>query len=181
MHWKLKKRRLEWLEHEKGAVIKDWGGKIRIALAFPNRYDVGMSNLGFQFVYEAFNRFENIVCERVFYPEPEEVHLLRNSPGNLLSVESQKPLLDFHLLAFSIPYENDYANALEMLAFAGIPARTGQRTSAHPLIAAGGVALFLNPEPLSPFLDFIFLGEAESLIPDFVSFWKKHEQFFLPA
>jgi radical SAM superfamily enzyme YgiQ (UPF0313 family) len=175
MHWKLKQRQQKWLEAEKGSIIKDWGGKIRIALLFPNRYEVGMSNLGFQFVYEALNRFENIVCERVFYPEPEDIEILKSFPGNLLSVESQKPLLDFHLAAFSIPFENDYTNVLEMLTFAGIPARTELRTPAHPLIAGGGVALFLNPEPLSPFLDFVFAGEAEALIPDFVSFWREQE------
>ena len=168
MHWKLKQQQLKWLEDEKGTITKDWGGKIRIALAFPNRYHVGMSNLGFQFVYEALNRFENIVCERVFYPEPEDIEFLRKSPGHLLSVESQKPLLDFHLVAFSVPFENDYTNVLEMLALAGIPARTEHRTPVHPLIAGGGVALFLNPEPISPFLDFVFIGEAESLIPNFV-------------
>ena len=175
IYWKLKQRQLKWLEDEKGSIIKDWGGKIRIALAFPNRYHLGMSNLGFQFVYEALNRFENIVCERVFYPEPEDIETLGNSPGNLLSVESQKPLHDFHLVAFSIPFENDYTNVLEMLTFAAIPALAEHRTPAHPLIAGGGVALFLNPEPLAPFLDFVFVGEAESLIPDFVSFWKEHE------
>jgi len=175
MLWKLKQRLQNRLEKERGTVFKDWGGKIRIALAFPNRYAVGMSNLGFQFVYEALNRFENIVCERVFYPEPEEVELLKKSPGNLLSVESQRPVVDFHLLAFSVPYENDYTNVLEMLRFAGIPARSGERGQNHPLVSAGGVALFLNPEPLAPFLDFIFAGEAEALIPDFVAFWKEHE------
>jgi radical SAM superfamily enzyme YgiQ (UPF0313 family) len=138
---------------------------------------VGMSNLGFQFVYEALNQFENIVCERVFYPEPEDIAFLRKSPGNLLSVESQKSVLDFHLVAFSIPFENDYTNVLEMLTLAGIPARTENRTSFHPLVSGGGVALFLNPEPLAPFLDFIFTGEAESLVPDFVSFWKELEGF----
>ena len=134
-----------------------------------------MSNLGFQFVYEALNRFETVVCERVFYPEPEDLPLVWQSRGSLLSVESQRPLADFDLVAFSIPYENDYANAVEMLRLGAIPARTAERTSAHPLVAAGGVALFLNPEPLAPFLDFIFIGEAESLLPGFIGFLKEFE------
>ena len=150
---------------------------MRIALAFPNRYSVGMSNLGFQFVYEALNRFENIVCERVFYPEPEDVAVLGQFPGHLLSVESQRPMRDFHLLAFSIPFENDYTNLLEMLCFAGIPTRREERTGAHPLVAGGGVALFLNPEPLAPFMDFVFVGEAESLVPDFVDFLERIREF----
>ncbi|MGA2225073.1 MAG: radical SAM protein, partial [Syntrophobacteraceae bacterium] len=101
MLWKLKQRQQKWLEDEKGTVLKDWGGKTAIALAFPNRYAVGMSNLGFQFVYEALNRFETVVCERVFYPEPEDLPLVEQSRGGLLSVESQRPLADFDLVAFS--------------------------------------------------------------------------------
>jgi radical SAM superfamily enzyme YgiQ (UPF0313 family) len=139
-----------------------------------------MSNLGLQFVYGALNRFETVVCERVFYPEPEDLGLVRQSPGNLLSVESQRPLRDFHLAAFCVPYENDYPNLLEMLQLAAIPARSQERTSAHPLVAGGGVALFLNPEPLAPFLDFIFIGEAESLLPDFVGFLKQFESSSVP-
>ncbi len=175
MLWKLKQRQQSRLEKETGTVLKDWGGKIRIALAFPNRYSVGMSNLGFQFVYEALNRFENIVCERVFYPDPDELELLGDSAGNLLSVESQKPLLDFHLVAFSVPYENDYTNVLDMLRLAGIPPNSVERGPNHPLVCGGGVALFLNPEPMAPFLDFIFAGEAEAIVPDFIDFWKEHE------
>ncbi len=176
MLWKLKQRQQKWLEGEKGTVFKDWGGKTSIALAFPNRYAVGMSNLGFQFVYEALNRFETVVCERVFYPEPEDIAMVRQCPGALLSVESQRPLVDFHLAAFSVPYENDYTNLVEMLQLAAIPALAQERTAAHPLVAAGGVALFLNPEPLAPFMDFIFVGEAETLLPDFIDFWKQFEQ-----
>lgn len=176
MDWKLKQRQQKWLEGEKGTVLKDWGGKMRIALAFPNRYAVGMSNLGFQCVYDAFNRYEAVVCERVFYPEPEDLGLIRKSPGGLLSVESQRPLMDFDLVAFCVPFENDYPNLLEMLRLAAIPARSQERTTEHPLVAAGGVALFLNPEPLAPFLDFIFVGEAESLLPDFIGFWNQFEK-----
>jgi radical SAM superfamily enzyme YgiQ (UPF0313 family) len=175
MLWKLKQRQQKWLEGEKGTVVKDWGGKIRIALAFPNRYAVGMSNLGLHFVYSTLNRFETVVCERVFYPEPEDLAPVRQTPGSLLSVETQRPLRDFHLVAFCVPYENDYPNLLEMLRLAAIPARSQERTSAHPLVAGGGVALFLNPEPLAPFMDFIFAGEAESLLPEFVGFWKEFE------
>ncbi len=175
MLWKLKQRRQMWLEKEQGTIVKNWGDRLRIALAFPNRYSVGMSNLGFQFVYEALNRYDNIVCERAFYPEPEEVELLRASPGNLLSVESQKPLVDFHLVAFSLPFENDYPNAVEMLELAGIPRRSAERGANHPMVAGGGVALFLNPEVLAPFLDFMFIGEAESIVPDFAAFWKEFE------
>ncbi|MGV8073927.1 MAG: TIGR03960 family B12-binding radical SAM protein [Syntrophobacteraceae bacterium] len=175
MLWKLKQRGQQWLAEEKGTIFKNWGGKVRIALAFPNRYAVGMSNLGFQTVYSALNQIENVVCERVFYPEPEDLKIIRKGPGNLLSVESQRPVADFHLFVFSIPFENDYIHALEMLKLAGIPVRAEERTEAHPLIAAGGVAVCLNPEPLALFLDFAFIGEAEALIPEFREVWNEFQ------
>lgn len=171
MLWKLKERQQQWLAEERGTVLKDWGGKLCIALAFPNRYPIGMSNLGFQSVYEALNRSKNVVCERVFYPEPEDLPVLKQQSGRLLSVESQRPLQDFHLLIFSIPFENDFSNAVEMVQLGGIPPLSEQRRSAHSYVAAGGIAAFLNPEPLAPFLDFLFIGEAEPLIPDFLEFW----------
>lgn len=175
MLWKLKERQQKWLTEERGAFRKDWGGKLRVALAFPNRYSIGMSNLGFQFVYEALNRFDDVVCERVFYPESEDLPILKQQPGRLLSVESQRPLQDFHLLAFSIPFENDFSNAVEMIGFAGIPLLSEQRTSTGPFVTAGGIGVFMNPEPLAPFLDFVFVGEAETLIPDFLGFWRQNQ------
>ncbi|MDR3555135.1 MAG: radical SAM protein [Syntrophobacteraceae bacterium] len=175
MVWKLIERQQRWLEGEKGTVRKDWGGKVSIGLAFPNRYSVGMSNLGFQYVYSALNRFETVVCERVFYPEPEDMALIGQSAGRLLSVESQRPLGDFDLVAFSVPYENDYTNLVEMLRFAGIAPRAADRAETRPLVAGGGVALFINPEPVADYLDFIFAGEAEELLPEFLDFWKQLE------
>jgi radical SAM superfamily enzyme YgiQ (UPF0313 family) len=175
MLWKLKERQQKRLAEERGTIRKDWGGKLRIALAFPNRYAIGMSNLGFQTVYEALNRYDQVVCERVFYPEPEDLPLLTQQPGRLPSVESQRSLQDFHLLFFSLPFENDFSNAVEMIKFGGIPPQNEHRTSADPFVAAGGIAVFMNPEPLARFLDFVFVGEAETLIPDFLSFWLENK------
>lgn len=163
-----RQKRQQWLAEEEGTIRKDWGGKLRIALAFPNRYSVGMSNLGFHSVYSLLNLPGDVVCERVFYPEPEEMAVLRQSPGRLVSLESQRPLREFDLIAFSIPFENDYPHALEMLHVAGIPPRAEARDRSHPLVAAGGVAVFLNPEPLADFLDFLFIGEGEDLVPEFL-------------
>ena len=171
MLWKLKERQQKWLTEERGTLLKDWGGRLRIALAFPNRYSVGMSNLGFHTVYEALNRYDRVVCERVFYPEAEDLPFLQRQSGRLLSVESQRPIPDFDLVTFSVPFENDFSNAVEMIKFGGIPPLSGQRDSFDPFVAAGGIAVFMNPEPLAPFLDFIFVGEAESLVPDFAEFW----------
>lgn len=171
MPTKLKQRRQQWLESERGTIRKAWGARFRVALAFPNRYAVGMSNLGFQYVYGALNDLDDVVCERVFYPEPEDLPHLQAHPGQLLTVESQRPVRDFDLIAFSIPYENDTGYAVEMLAMAGIPPLAERRSGAHPLVAAGGVAVFLNPEPFAPFLDFEFIGEAEAILPDFLEVW----------
>lgn len=168
-----RQKRQQWLAEEEGTIRKDWGGKLRIALAFPNRYAVGMSNLGFQSVYSLLNLPGDVVCERVFYPEPEETAVLRQSPGRLVSLESQRPLREFDLIAFSIPFENDYPHALEMLHFAGIPPRAEARDLHHPLVAAGGVAVFLNPEPLADFLDFLFIGEGEDLVPEFLEAFRR--------
>jgi radical SAM superfamily enzyme YgiQ (UPF0313 family) len=171
MHTKLVRRQQGWLAEEKGVLRKDWGGKVRVALAFPNRYAVGMSNLGFQSVYGALNLLDDVVCERVFYPEPEDLPLVRQNPGQLLSVESQRPVRDFDFLFFSVSFENDYPNLIDMLALSRIPHRAEGRSADHPFVAAGGVAVFLNPEPLAPFMDFVFIGEAEALLADFWEGW----------
>ena len=168
-----RQNRQRWLAEENGTVRKDWSGKLRVALAFPNRYAVGMSNLGFQSVYRLLNLQEDVVCERVFYPEPEDLAALRQSPGGPTSIESRRQLREFDLIAFSIPFENDYPQVLEMLHTAGIPPRADARTASHPLVAAGGVAVFLNPEPPADFLDFLFIGEGEVLIPEFLEAFRR--------
>ncbi len=168
---KLVRRQQKWLAEEKGTLRKDWRGRVRIALAFPNRYAVGMSNLGFQTVYGLLNSLEGVVCERAFYPEPDDLALARQHPGQLLSVESQRPLRDFDLLFFSVSFENDYPNLVEMLLLSDVPLRCEDRSAEHPFIAAGGVAVFLNPEPLARFMDFMFIGEAEGLVRDFWEGW----------
>ncbi|RLA96042.1 MAG: radical SAM protein, partial [Deltaproteobacteria bacterium] len=113
------------LSKEKGTVQKDWGGKITVCLIFPNHYWVGMSNLGFQIIYQLLNSFPDVVCERAFLPEREllEEHQRTNTP--LLSLESQRPLSQFQILAFSLPYENDYLNLLRILHWGRVPLRSG--------------------------------------------------------
>lgn len=170
---KLVRRQRMWLASERGTLRKDWRGRVSIALAFPNRYAVGMSNLGLQTVYGALNGLDGVVCERVFHPEPEDLDLVRENPGQLLSVESQRPVRDFDLLFFSVSFENDYPNLIEMLVLGGVPVRSEDRSEDHPFVAAGGVAVFLNPEPLARFLDFIFVGESEGLLEDFWGVWSE--------
>ncbi|TET51671.1 MAG: radical SAM protein, partial [Desulfobacteraceae bacterium] len=109
------------LSEERGTVTKDWGGKISIALIYPNYYQVGMSNLGFQVVYGILNDNPAIVSERAFLPDQEELSLYERADQALLSLESQTPLRAFDLLAFSLSFENDYPNILTILELSKIP------------------------------------------------------------
>jgi radical SAM superfamily enzyme YgiQ (UPF0313 family) len=147
------------LAKERGTVIKDWGGKLSVALIYPNYYQVGMSNLGFQVVYGILNENPAIVAERVFLPEQEELLLYRRTDQTLLSIESQKPLQAFDFLAFSLSFENDYLNILTILDLSKIPLMYKDRGENYPLIIAGGVTTFMNPEPLASFID-CFLIQA---------------------
>jgi radical SAM superfamily enzyme YgiQ (UPF0313 family) len=159
----------ELLAAEKGTVRKDWAGKIRIALAYPNHYHVGMSNLGFHAVYALLNNHQDVVCERVFLPEDNRV-----THGRLRSMESQRPLGDFDIIAFSISFENDYPNLLTLLTDGGIPRWSSKRHTPHPLVIAGGVTAFLNPEPIAPFVDCFLVGEAEPILDAFLDVYRRH-------
>jgi len=147
---------------ERGTIRKSPAGRIRVALVYPNTYHVGMSNLGFQTVYRLVNDIDHAVCERAFLPEQDG-----GKTGRVLTVESRTPIEDFDIIAFSISYENDAPAVLTILETAGLPLPASRRTAALPLVLAGGVLCFLNPEPLAPFVDGFLLGEAEVLVPDF--------------
>jgi radical SAM superfamily enzyme YgiQ (UPF0313 family) len=163
-NWQQRERAREALAKEVGYVRKPHGGKLRIALAFPNTYFVGMSNLGLQTVYRLFNAEENIVCERVFLPPKSEVAAQLASGATLVTLESQTPVREFDIFAFSVSFEWDYTNVLTMLRLAGVPARAEARTHHDPLVMIGGAVTFVNPEPLAPFADVIAVGEGEALI-----------------
>jgi len=149
-------------------VRKPHGGRLRIALAFPNTYFVGMSNLGFQTVYSLFNAEDGIVCERTFLPPKSEVEVLRASGAGLVTLESQTPVREFDIFALSVSFEWDYTNVLTLLRLAGIPLRAADRTLHDPIVMIGGAVTFVNPEPLAPFADIIAAGEGEALIPPLV-------------
>src|SRR5260221_1001060 len=163
--WAQRERALETLSKEVGYVKKPHGGRLRVALAFPNTYWVGMSNLGFQTVYRLFNDEDDIVCERFFLPPKTELAELSAARTPLLTLESQTPVGDFDVVAFSVSFEWDYVNVLTLLRLAGIPARAEQRTARQPLTTLGGAVTFVNPEPLAPFADGIAAGAGEVLIP----------------
>lgn len=167
--WKHIQKAKKRLEQEKGVIQKPWGGKISICLIYPNSYYVGMSNLGFQSIYQRFNEEEDVVCERAFLPDPEDLPEYQKSGSTLFSLESQRPLTEFDLLAFSVSFENDFLNILTILHLAHLPLERKFRKESDPLILGGGVALFLNPEPLSDFFDLFILGEAEEVIDEFLT------------
>src|SRR5580765_5650475 len=167
--WAQRERALAILAKEVGYVKKPHGDRLRVALAFPNTYWVGMSNLGFQTVYRLFNREDDIVCERFFLPPKTELAELSAARAPLLTLESQTPVGDFDVVAFSVSFEWDYVNVLTLLRLAGIPARADARNTRHPLVVIGGAVTFVNPEPLAPFADVIAAGEGELLVPALTS------------
>ena len=155
----------DMLSREVGYVRKPHEGKLRVALAFPNTYFVGMSNLGFQTIYRLFNDQPDIVCERVFLPPKQELQRLLESGTRILTLESQTPVSEFDAFAFSVSFEWDYTNVLTMLRLAGLPLRAHDRSERHPLVVIGGAVTFVNPEPLALFADVIAAGEGEALVP----------------
>ncbi len=146
--------------NEEGTIVKDWGGRLPIALIYPNTYFVGMSNLGVHAVYSLLNSNSKIVCERVFLDTKE-----KNAPA---AIESGRPLTDFAALAFSISYELDYFNVIQILKTAGIPLLAIERDARHPLVIAGGPCITANPIPLAPFFDAFCIGDAEAILPELV-------------
>src|SRR3954471_9643398 len=167
--WQQRERAQETLSKETGYIRKPHGDRLRVALAFPNTYWVGMSNLGFQTVYRLFNERDDIVCERVFLPPKQELAELVSSNTPLISLESQAPVGDFDVIAFSVSFEWDYVNVLTMLRLAGVPRYASERTERHPLVVIGGAVTFVNPEPLALFADVIAAGEGEELVPALVN------------
>jgi radical SAM superfamily enzyme YgiQ (UPF0313 family) len=155
------------LAAEEGWVAKR-GAALRVALCYPNVYAVGMANLGFQSVYELFNRVPDVACERVFLPDDAELREYERAGTPLLSLESQTPVRDFDVVAFSISFETDFLNMARMLRLARVPVWATDRTRHDPLVLMGGAASFLNPEPIAEFTDVVAVGEGEILVPKLV-------------
>jgi len=150
--------RARYLQHERHRPVRTGPVQVEVALGFPNRYAVGMSNLGFQAVYGLLNDLDDVRCERTFLWETE-------GSGTL---ESGRPLNRFSMVAFSVPFELDYVNLLHMLDRAGIPLLSSERKESDPIVVMGGPCAFLNPEPMAPFMDLVAVGEAEHSLPRLV-------------
>ncbi|MBN1369905.1 MAG: radical SAM protein [Dehalococcoidaceae bacterium] len=140
---------------EQGSIVKDPGGRLPVAVVYPNAYRVGMSNLGVHQLYRLLNNRYGTMAERVFYEGPHQ---------QVFSLENFRPLAEFPLVAFSVSYELDYFNIPQMLTSAGIPVYAGQRGENHPLVIAGGACIMANPAPVLPFFDALAIGEAEVLL-----------------
>jgi len=170
MSWKQQKRYEQRLAQERGYRQKVWGDRLTVCLAYPNVYRIGMSNLGFQTVYSLLNDLPFCLCERAFFSPPGEGECSQEERG--VSLESRRPLKDFDIIAFAIPFENDYPHVLTMLEEAGISLQVQSRLNSVPLVMAGGIAVTLNPEPLSSLIDLFLLGEAEEALPEFAKrYW----------
>ena len=166
--WQQKEAAKATLAKEVGYIRKPHVDRLRVALAFPNTYYVGMSNLGFQTVYQLFNAHDDVVCERFFLPPKQQLKEQLASRAPVVTLESQSLVRDFDIVAFSVSFEWDYTNILTMLRLAGVPVRAADRTAHDPLVVVGGAVTFVNPEPLALFADVVAAGEGEVLVPGLV-------------
>jgi len=149
---------------EWNSIIKDWDTvSIKIALAFPDLYELGMSNLGLAILYDAINQRSDMLAERVFNPWDDLAHIMNEEAIPLYALESKHPIRDFDILGISLPYEQLYTNVLSLLNLAGLPLRSLDRDESYPLVIAGGHAC-TNPEPMYAFIDAFVIGEGEEIL-----------------
>ena len=166
---------------EHNQVVNDWeAATIRVALAFPDIYELGMSNLGLATLYDILNRRAGILCERAYCPWGDMEAVLRREGLPLYSLETHHPLHEFDLIGISLPYEQLYSNVLNLLDLSGVPVRAAERDATHPIVLAGGHATY-NPDPMADFIDAFAIGEGEEVIVEVarcIEQWKRdHPEF----
>ncbi len=160
---------------EWNSIIKDWKTTtIHVALAYPDTYEIGMSNLALPILYEILNKQPDVLAERVYAPWVDMEAILRRHHIPLFSLESKRPLRDFDILGFSLGYELTYTNVLNMLDLAQIPLLSSQRDDSHPLIIAGGSCV-VNPEPMADFIDLFIIGDGEEAILEFIEVYRANK------
>ena len=151
-----------YIGSELNSVVKDKNKiDIRFAMCFPDVYEIGMSHLGIQILYDMFNRREDVWCERVYSPWTDMDRVMREKNIRLFALESQDPILDFDFLGITIQYEMCYTNILQILDLSGIPLHAQDRSDNCPIVIGGGPCAY-NPEPLAPFFDMFYIGEGET-------------------
>lgn len=153
---------------ELNITVKDWAQtQTKVALVFPDVYDIGVSNVGLKILYDQVNQREDALAERVYAPWRDMEAQMRENGIPLYSLETYHPLAEFDLIGFSLPYETLYTNTLNILDLAGIPVKAAEREASHPIIIAGGHGT-LNPEPMHAFIDAFVIGEGEEVIHDII-------------
>ena len=163
MTWKQITELKSILAKESGYIIK--GGQFKFALTYPNFYRVGMSNLGIHIIYQLLNSRAEISCERFFLPDEKIATEIERTNSSLLSVETQTPLNNFNVVAFSISFEQDYFNVVKILKLGKVPVKASDRTKFDPILIAGGPCATFNPAPLSKIFDAFIIGEGEVVLP----------------
>ena len=151
------------------------GVRVNVAFCFPDTYEIGMSNVGMRILYGVMNEMDAVWCQRVFAPWGDMEDAMRRHNIPLWALESQRPVKDFDMIAFTIGYEMSYSNILNMLNLAGVPLRSEERQGLKNIVFAGGVCAF-NPEPLADYIDFFALGEGEEITPEIISLYDKAKQ-----
>ncbi|MFP4016877.1 MAG: TIGR03960 family B12-binding radical SAM protein [Halanaerobiales bacterium] len=164
---------VRYIGNEWNVIKKDWDPeKIKVAIAFPDLYEIGMSHLGLKIIYHLLNNEEDIICERSYAPWGDMEELMRKEDIPLFSLESKKSIAEFDIFGFTLQYEMSYTNIINMLDLAGLPIYSEERTEKHPLVIAGGSTVF-NPEPIADFFDLFFIGEAEDGIVRLIRKYKE--------
>lgn len=168
---KLVEKPARYIGHETGSITKDPDKTdVKFGFAFPDTYEIGMSYMGLQILYNILNKEDNIACERVFSPARDMEKLMREEKMELFTLENKIPLSRLDILGFTLQYEMSYTNILNILELGNIPLLCSQRSDDMPLIAAGGPCAY-NPEPLSDFIDVFMIGDGEELIVEFTQLY----------
>ncbi|MCK9420890.1 MAG: TIGR03960 family B12-binding radical SAM protein [Nitrospirae bacterium] len=174
MSRKLKEKVDALLAAERGTIVKARDAEVTVALAYPNTYPIGMSNLGVHQIYSLLNNRPDTACERVFLPDEDDAEEYVKTGTKLFCLESKRMVRTFDILAFSVSFEQDYVNVLTMLRLSGIPADKRKRTGDDPLVILGGICAFFNPEPLTDFIDLAIVGEGEEVVGEFIDVYRKN-------
>lgn len=165
-----------YIGNEVNSVIKDKSEiDIRFAMCFPDVYEIGMSHLGIQILYDMFNRREDVWCERVYSPWLDLDKIMRQEKIPLFALESQEPIKDFDFLGITIQYEMCYTNILQVLELSQIPLHNCDRTEEHPIVIGGGPCTY-NPEPLAEFFDLFYIGEGETVYDQLLDTYKENKK-----
>lgn len=164
MSWQLKEKLKQVLKKEQGAMVYAPGSRTGFAIAYPNTYHVGMSNLGFQIIYQQINSRHDTACERVFLPDKktEQEYTRTNTP--LMTIETQRPLYEFPLIGIAMTFEMDYFHLIKLLEMGRVPLFSASRKNQDPIVILGGPCATFNPEPITAFVDVCIIGEGEEVI-----------------